>query len=381
MKIILTGGHLTPALAIIEELSSKGQSASGRKGHKILFVGRKYALEGDPALSLEYKIINSLKIPFASITTGRLQRIFTRYTIPSLFKIPFGFIQAFRIVNDFKPDVVLSFGGYLSLPVIFSAFFLRIPIVIHEQTLDGGIANRIASKFAQKICISWETSQRFFPKEKTVLTGNPLRREFRVPHFAKASRGRQSSEPTIYVTGGSLGSHVINILVEGSIEKLLQKFNMIHQTGEAKEYNDFKRLQALKNNLSGDLKKRYVLKKFLNTWEVSQAIMNSDLVVSRAGINTICELMFLEKPSLLIPISFSSEQTRNALFLKKLGLAKVLSEKNLTSVKFETAIESMIKNIETYKKNIHAAKSLIKEDAAKKIARVVTYVAAKTSDK
>lgn len=137
----------------------------------------------------------------------------------------------------------------------------------------------------------------------------------------------------------------------------------------------------MKNNLPGDLKKRYVLKKFLNSFEVSRAITNSDLVVSRAGINTICELMFLQKPSLLIPISFSSEQTRNALFLKKLGLAEVFLEKNLTSVKFQNAIESMTKNIETYKKNIHKAKSLIKEDAAKKIARVVTYVAAKTSNK
>ena len=375
MKIILTGGHLTPALAVIEELSSKGRSASGRKSHKILFIGRKYALEGDPALSLEYKTINSLKIPFASITTGRLQRIFTRHTIPSLFKIPFGFIQAFKIVNDFRPDVVLGFGGYLSLPVIFSAFFLRIPIVIHEQTLDGGIANRIASKFAQKICISWETSQRFFPKEKTVLTGNPIKAE-----LLKSKIKNQKSK-IIYITGGSLGSHVINILVEGSIEKLLQKFNIIHQTGEAKEYNDFERLQALKNNLPGDLKKRYVLKKFLNSFEVSRAITNSDLVVSRAGINTICEIMFLQKPSLLIPISFSSEQARNALFLKKLGLAEVFLEKNLTSVKFQNAIESMTKNIEIYKKNIHAAKSLIKKDAAKKIARVVTYVAAKTSNK
>ncbi len=371
MKIVVVGGHLTPALAVIEQL----------KNEQILFVGRKYALEGDPALSLEYKTITSMGVPFFEITTGRLQRIFTRYTIPSLFKLPIGFVQSYSILKEFNPDVVLGFGGYLSLPVILSAFFLRIPIVIHEQTLDAGIANRIASKFAQKICISWETSQRFFPKEKTVLTGNPIRAELLKSKQDIPSESKNQKSKVIYVTGGSLGSHVINILVEGSIEKLLQKFNMIHQTGEAKEYNDFERLQALKNNLPGDLKKRYVLKKFLDAWEVSQVITNSDLVVSRAGINTICELMFLQKPSLLIPISFGSEQTKNALFLKKLGLAEVLSEKNLTSVKFQNAIESMIKNIDTYKRNGLKAKGLIKEDAAKKIARVITYVAAKTSNK
>ncbi|MEK7451076.1 MAG: glycosyltransferase, partial [Patescibacteria group bacterium] len=164
MRVIIIGGHLSPALSIIEKLP---------KTDKVLFIGRKYVFEGDQALSLEYKTIQSLKIPFVNLITGRLQRKFTKHTIPSLLKLPYGFMRSILALIKFQPDVVLSFGGYLSFPVVLSAFLLRIPIVIHEQTLEAGLANKILSVFAKKICISWETSRKFFPKGKIVLTGNP----------------------------------------------------------------------------------------------------------------------------------------------------------------------------------------------------------------
>src|SRR3989339_499065 len=149
MKIIIIGGHLAPALSVLEALP---------KNTQVLFVGRKYALEGDNALSLEYNTITSLNIPFVGLNTGRLQRKITRFTLFSLLKLPFGIIKSFLILIDFKPDVVVGFGGYVSIPVTFCAFVLRIPVVIHEQTMEAGLTNRLVSRFAKKICISWDSS-------------------------------------------------------------------------------------------------------------------------------------------------------------------------------------------------------------------------------
>jgi len=148
MKVILIGGHLSPALSLLEEL----------KNEEVIFFGRKYSFEGDKALSLEYQLVEELNIPFVSITTGRLQRKLTRHTFSSFLKLPIGFFQSINALIKYKPDVVLGFGGYISIPVILASFVLRIPAVIHEQTLEAGFANKILSRFAQKICISWESS-------------------------------------------------------------------------------------------------------------------------------------------------------------------------------------------------------------------------------
>src|SRR3989344_6654527 len=172
MKIAITGGHLSPALSVIEKLS---------KEDVVLFVGRKHVFEGDKGLSFEYKTITSLNIPFVELTTGRLQRKFTAHTLFSIVKIPYGLAQSFLILRKFKPDVVLGFGGYLSVPVVIAAHILRIPAIIHEQTQDAGLANRMLANYADRICISWETSAKYFPRGKTIFTGNPIRKLTPVP--------------------------------------------------------------------------------------------------------------------------------------------------------------------------------------------------------
>lgn len=339
MKIILTGGHLTPALAVIEVL----------KEEEIIFIGRKYALEGDQTLSLEYKTITSLGIPFKAITTGRLQRKFTKHTIFSLLKIPYGFFQSFLILRRFKPHTVLGFGGYVSLPVIFAAYILRIPVVIHEQTLEAGLANKIGSFFAKKICISWETSRRFFPEDKTILTGNPIRREI-IDVFDNTTK-EVNDPPLIYITGGSLGSHAINVLVEKTIKRLLPNARVIHQTGDASEFADFERLSYLRDSLPDEYKKRYLPQRFLEVKEVAQVLKTADLVVGRAGMNTLTELIFLNKPSLLIPLSQGREQRKNALFLSELGLAEVRLEENLTPDELLNTFKYMFENYQKYALN------------------------------
>src|SRR3989338_10028183 len=148
MKVAITGGHLTPSLAVIEELLK-------RDNVEIVYLGRKSTMEGDSAQSIESKTIQSLGIKFYPLTSGRLQRRITRYTLTSLLKIPFGFWQANKILKDIKPDVILSFGGYLALPVVIAAKFQGIKIITHEQTVVVGLANRIIAKFADLVAVSW----------------------------------------------------------------------------------------------------------------------------------------------------------------------------------------------------------------------------------
>jgi UDP-N-acetylglucosamine--N-acetylmuramyl-(pentapeptide) pyrophosphoryl-undecaprenol N-acetylglucosamine transferase len=377
MKVLITaggGGHFSPALAVIEQVP---------KDWEVLLVGRKYAFEGDPALSLEYQTARRLGLHFIPLTTGRLQRRFTKRSLMSLLKIPVGLAQAFHILTTYKPDVALSFGGYVSLPVVLTAAVLRVPIVVHEQTFHAGLANKIASRFAKKICISWQQSASFFPKEKTVLTGNPLRKAF----FQKVSvvsrtknenfnkkvfdtfNTRDNRNILIYITGGSGGAHGINILIEGCLSKLLEKYTIIHQTGDAGQFGDFDRLEKLRLALPADLKKSYEVKKFIEPGDVMGILSRADLIVSRAGVNTVTELLYLGKPCLLIPLPYGQqkEQLTNARFVHELGLAEIADQSGTTSVMLLQKINLMISRLHFYKKHTEDARRLIHTDAAEKI--------------
>jgi UDP-N-acetylglucosamine--N-acetylmuramyl-(pentapeptide) pyrophosphoryl-undecaprenol N-acetylglucosamine transferase len=372
MKLLIVaggGGHFAPALAVIEKLP---------KDVEVLLVGRKYVFEGERTLSLEYQTATKLNISFRPLTTGRLQRKFTKYTLNSLLKIPVGLAQATSIISSFKPDVVLSFGGYVSVPITLAASILRIPIILHEQTLEAGIANKLVAKFARKICISWEQSGKFFPRDKVILTGNPLRKEFemgdlRTDKNVKSAVKLKNAERTIYVTGGSSGSHAINILIEGCIEKLLEKYNVLHQVGNAMQYNDFERLIALRENLNPELKAGYHLVKFVEPAMVADFLNTADLVISRSGINTVTELMYFGKPSILIPLPYGQhqEQLKNAKYIKELGIAEIAEQGALTPTQLALLVDRMFDNIDRYKRNALRGKSLIDIRAADKIIEVV----------
>ena len=365
MKILIIGGHLSPALSVIDSIP---------KDWEVLFVGRKHVFEDEKSLSLEYKTINDLKIPFEEISTGRLQRKFSKNTIPSLLKLPSGFLKAFTILKKFKPDVVLGFGGYLQVPIILASFFLKIPVVLHEQTLESGFANKICSPIAKKICISWESSVKFFPKEKTVLVGNPVRKEIvKDSNLEFKTEEGSSNLPVIYITGGSSGSHFINSLIEDLIRKLLIDFKLIHQTGDSHIYNDYERFYNLYTKLPKELGKNYSLHKFIKPFKIGKILKKAEFVISRSGINTITELIFTKKPAILIPLPFSqnNEQLKNALFLEELGLAKIILQKEASPQVLLSAINSMHESIDKYAKKSENIKDLIKEDAADKIIKVV----------
>ena len=361
MKVVITGGHLSPALSIIGKL----------KNHDVFYIGRKYVFEGDLAVSLEYQEITKLGIPFYPIKTARLQRKVTKHTFFSLTKFPLGFYKALKILREIKPDVVLGFGGYVQMPVILAAHFLKIPIVIHEQTLGAGFSNKTASYFANKICISWEPSRDHFPKEKTILTGNPLKEEI----INLKKKTEENKAPVIYITGGSSGSHAINQLVEKTLDNLLQKYIIVHQVGDSSQFNDYEKLLSKKETLIGFAKKNYHLKKFLNSSEAADALNTADLVIGRSGINTVTELIYLEKPSFLIPLPYGQkdEQLRNAEFLKNLGICEFVNQDLLTDKLFVQNIDLMIENLSDYK----LKQKVFLNDSSEKIINVLENVSKK----
>lgn len=355
MKIVIVGGHLSPALAVIEKL----------KDEEIFYIGRKHAFEGDNDVSLESQELSKLNIPFFDLQTARLQRKLTKHTLPSLLKFPNGFRQSYKILNKIKPDVVLGFGGYLFLPVAISAALLKIPVVVHEQTLEAGFANKLVAKFAKKVCVSWKSSEKYFPKEKVILTGNPLREEI----IRSGNRQNDKNKiPLVYITGGSAGAHALNLLVEQTLDRLLQKYSIVHQTGGSEIYKDFERLEKQKSE-------RYTCRKFFTAKEVALMMQRADLVVGRAGINTVTELIYLQKPSFLIPLPFGqkNEQLKNAQFIKNLGLGEFIQQQSLTPDLFVSTIFSMLDKITDY----GLREEVLLKDVAERIVGVLKDVTAK----
>lgn len=363
MKVCIIGGHLSPAIAVIDALGND---------HSIVFIGRKYSFEADKTESLEYHTIQERKIPFIELKTGRVQRKLSSQTIPSLLKVPKGFFQALKVLQKETPDVVVGFGGYLSLPVCLAAYMLHIPIIIHEQTLEAGLANKVIGKLADAICISFETSKQFFPQQKCVLTGNPLRPEIIA---VKQTKKEKHEIPSIFITGGSTGSHAINTLIAEILPSLLEKCTVTHQTGAANQREDRKMLTHLVDGLDSELRKRYRLQEFMSAKEMADQLYQADVVISRSGMNTTTELLYLEKPCLLIPLPYGQkmEQLQNAKYLKDQGLAEIVDQQSIMKDEF---LEKIIMMLTQQRAHTHTQKDLhlIHEKAANHIVRVINDV-------
>lgn len=364
MRIVVTGGHLTPALAVIEKLSIKSDV-------EIFFIGRKFAMEGDKEESAESNMLPKVGIPFYPLTTGRLQRRFTRYTLPSLLKIPVGFWQAWGYLKNIHPDVVLSFGGYLALPVVVAAKIQKIPIITHEQTAVFGLANRIIARLADKIALSWEESMKFFPSNKAVFTGNPIRSA-----LLEVKR-RPGKIPLLYFTGGNQGAHIINQTLLEILPELLEICSVVHQTGSQWKSQDFERALRLQKGLPANLASRYLVKKWFETEELVKIFAKATLTIGRSGANTVTELAALGIPAILIPLPWvtQDEQTKNAKVLETSGSALILREAELSGKRLFTTIQLALEKLEELEANAKSFKKIFKTDAASKLSELVIQVA------
>jgi UDP-N-acetylglucosamine--N-acetylmuramyl-(pentapeptide) pyrophosphoryl-undecaprenol N-acetylglucosamine transferase len=319
-RILLTGGHAaTTAIAVVEELIRRNL------GEEVYWVGGKEAIEGKKNLPLEFKVLPQMGVRYFSITTGKLHRKLTIWTIPSLFKIPIGIIQAFKAVFKIRPSLILSFGGAASFPVVFAGWILGVPILIHEQTAAAGLANRLAAFFATEVLLARKESEPYFSNRKTNLVGNPVMTQIAEVEPKKII----DNPPTIFITTGSRGSQIINKVVKECLNKLLEKYRIIHVSGEI-DYAEFK---DIKNT-------RYEVYDWVDPLKIDGLYRQADIVIGRAGANTTAELMVTKRPCLLIPIpwSYLNEQNLNAEIAMDFGIAKILNQADLNS-------ETLIKGI------------------------------------
>ena len=316
-----SGGHVVPAITIIKELIKRGQI-------NLLYIGGRN--------SVERELIKKINIPYKAIFTGKLRRYFSLENMLDFFKFQLGIFQAFFYLFKFKKQetIIFSTGGFVGLPAVIAGGFLGIPIIIHEQTSRVGLANKIASNFAKKICVSFEDSQKFFPKEKTVLTGYPLNQNcYQEKNNHYKFNGfilNEIDRPIILITGGGNGSKLLNDFVLSQLEEIKDKFFIIHQVG--KNYiDDFKKIET----------KNYLPVDFVS--DLVELMKHASLVVSRAGAGTVMELMALQKPSVFVPLKIAqkNEQFFNAKEAQKILNSLIINEEDLNNHKLNNLYEQI----------------------------------------
>lgn len=368
-KILICGGHLAPALAMIDSLRNQ-------ENFRIFFIGRQHSFEDDDSISLEYETINKSKIPFYSISTGRLQRRFSFEAIKSLVKFPLGFIQSYRILKKIKPDIILSFGGYIALPACLAGFLNRIPVVTHEQTPILGLANRIISLFAKRMCLSFNTTKYAKNTPQFIITGNPVRKSILNPRSEENINNWDKLLPLLIILGGSSGSHVINQTMSKLVTRLVKQYRILHQCGNAYKDRDFNMLWSIKNSLPVKSKRNYIILKHIDTQKLGNLYNQASLIIGRSGANTVMEIAYYKKPAILIPLSGGAmgEQKENAKLLRDLGSAIIIEQNNLTPQNLLSKIEEIFARISYFNKNAILAHESFSYNGQEKILSVINSV-------
>lgn len=327
-KIILTGGgtagHVTPNLALIPSLKEHG--------YEIRYIG---SYQG-----IERKLIEGAGIPYDGISSGKLRRYFDIKNFSDPFRVVKGYGEARKLIKLHRPDVVFSKGGFVAVPVVLAAKHYKIPVIIHESDMTPGLANKICIPSAAKICCNFPETLGYLPKEKAFLTGSPIRKELLQGDRLTGLKhtGLSANRPIILIIGGSLGSVTVNRSVRHILPRLLESFQVIHICG--------------KGNLDESLKATpgYVQYEYVDA-PLKHLFAAADLMISRAGANSICEILALHKPNILIPLSAAAsrgDQILNAKSFEKQGFSCVLEEENLSDDSLFQAITQTYHDRQTY---------------------------------
>lgn len=379
MKILITGGHFTTAIATIEELLK-----SVGKGN-IYFVGRKRSMEGDKTFSVEYRRATELRLQFFPLTTGRIVRQVNEFTLVNLAKFVFGFFQSLYLIVRIRPDVICSFGGYIGFFPSFWAIFFRVPLIIHEQTTKPGLANRISALWAKKITVSFRQAVGFFPSGKTEVIGNPIRKEV----FQKRAKNKNikafldgvGGGKLIYITGGNQGSHSINMVVKEILKKVLGTYFVIHQTGNSTQHPDFVLFSKISASLEERQKKYYLPVSYVESGDIGAVLNRADLVIGRSGANTVWEIATLRKPSILIPLAISAggEQKYNADLLSHAGVSKVIDQDQLSPYLLYRSIEEIFARSGDMRQSFKKIRGEFSHGGAKKLSSLILHAAKKSA--
>ena len=314
IKIILsgggTGGSVSPLLAIAQEIRKV------RPKTDFLFIGTKKGVP-EKTMIKPFPYIN-----YQSISSGKLRRYFSLYNLTDLFLILKGFVQSFFIVLKFKPQAVLSAGAFVSVPLAWAAWTLRVPVFIHQQDIRPGLANKLMSKISKKITVSFKKSLKSFPLSKTILTGNPVSPKILTGNREKAIKEFELKPnwPCLLVMGGGTGAMEINQAIEEIIPDLMKFCQVIHLTGSQKTSGKF-------------IDNHYHQIDFFPQEDLANLYARADLVISRAGLGALTELSILKKPVIIIPISDSHQEVNANYFAEQKAIVllkdKKINPKNL----------------------------------------------------
>ncbi len=352
-KIVLTGGgtagHVTPNISLVEKLKSNN--------YDIYYIGRK---EKDKEI-IEKRLIEAINIPYYGISSGKLRRYFSVENAKDIVRVIKGVSDALFVLKKIKPDVVFSKGGFVTAPVIFASKLLKIPVVIHESDLTPGLANKLSMNHSEVILTSFEETIKYLPTGKGIVTGPPIREDILKGDADKAKKlcNFKDDKKVILIIGGSTGAKKINETIVASINELTEKYNVIHIVG--------------KGNLTDTKNDSYYQVQYLHD-ELKDCFQYADIVISRAGSNAIFELLSLNKPNILIPLSKESsrgDQILNAEVFEKNGYSKVLQENELNKESLLNNVKDLLNNKETY---IDAMKkSNFKNGSDKVIEQIIKY--------
>ena len=325
-------------------------------GYKISYIG---SYDG-----IEKKLIEELDIPYYGISSGKLRRYFDVKNFTDPFRVLKGFHEAKKLLKQLKPDIIFSKGGFVTVPVVIAAKKCKIPAIIHESDMTPGLANKLCIPSAVKVCCNFPETVKSLPAEKAVLTGTPIRKELLSGDKEAGRRfcGFSSDKPVLMVIGGSLGAASVNDHIRSILPELLKEFQVVHLCGKGKT----------DETLTGT--EGYVQYEYIKN-ELADLFALSDIVISRAGANAICEISALHKPNLLIPLSANAsrgDQILNARSFERQGFSMVLEEEEITDKKLLDSIRNLYSNRHSYEKamgegkqmdSIHHILSLIQEAA------------------
>jgi UDP-N-acetylglucosamine--N-acetylmuramyl-(pentapeptide) pyrophosphoryl-undecaprenol N-acetylglucosamine transferase len=369
MRIVLTGGgtggHLFPLIAVKNKIREKiGPEA------EFLYIGS--------GAEMEKNVMSQEGIPTKFVLSGKMRRYFSVENFTDIFRTPIGFLQSLWILFRFMPDAIFSKGGYVAVPVVLAAWIYRIPILIHESDSIPGTANQFLANFSSRIAVAYPSAIEYFAREKVALTGNPVRFQITQgdPIMMRTQLGFTSSKKTLLILGGSQGSQVMNEAIVRILPQLLRIFQIIHQTGE-KNFDEVVSEAAQQGIKSG--RDGYFVTPFLNANQLRDSFALSDLVISRAGANSVAEIAANGKPSILIPLegSANNHQRMNAYELAKIGAAVVLDESNLGQHMFLEKIEKVFSDENLRGQMAAQIKTFYHPNAADTIANGVIELARK----
>lgn len=331
-KIVLTGGgtagHVTPNIALIPHLQAAG--------YEVYYIGSKGGMEEE--------LIKACNIPYYGVSSGKLRRYFDKKNFSDIFKVIKGIFQAKHLIKKIKPDVVFSKGGFVAVPVVIGAASNKVNVVCHESDITPGLANKLAMPFATAVCTTFPEAVKHIKDNKGIYTGTPIRD---VLFTGSREKGLElcsfsGNKPVILIMGGSQGSVKVNNSIRELLNKLLPKYDIVHLCG--------------KGNLDESLKDKTGYKQFeYISEELPDIFAMSDMVVSRAGSNAICEFLALHKPMLLIPLGLNAsrgDQILNAKSFKKQGFAEVLDEEKMTKGSLFDTINKVFENRAEYIENM-----------------------------